>query len=150
MVEPIVQPDPRDRNLEARIGRLLGWPLGTDGGQTVSVGDLIQRGGDDPGIIARRILRTDGGPAELANLLRRTTLDGVPCPDPDGLALVILSSVRNGRTGHERPADRSALALILVPGVIAGLGLAGGLSPYLAVLLVGAGWIVGWKLLRRD
>ncbi|MDD3445981.1 MAG: hypothetical protein PHS60_11255 [Zavarzinia sp.] len=149
-MDPIIQPDPRDLNLDARIGRLAGWPLGTDGGEVVTVGDLIEKAGDDAVAIGRRILRTDGGPAELGNILRRARLDGEACPDPDGLAVMILSSVRNGRTGHERPADKGAIALILVPSVIAGLGLAGGLSPYLAALLVGAGWVVGWKLLRRD
>lgn len=149
-MEPMTQADPRDRNLDARIRRLAGWPLGTEGGQTVAIGDLIAAEGDDVGLICRRILRTDGGPAELANLLRRARLDGEACPDPDGLAVAILSAVRNGKTGHEQPESAGALALILVPSVIAGLGLAGGLSPYLAVLLVGAGWLVGWKLLRRD
>lgn len=149
-MEPMTQADPRDRNLDARIRRLAGWPLGTEGEQTVAIGDLIAAEGDDVGLICRRILRTDGGPAELANLLRRARLDGEACPDPDGLAVAILSAVRNGKTGQEQPESAGALALILVPSVIAGLGLAGGLSPYLAVLLVGAGWLVGWKLLRRD
>ncbi|PWR20520.1 hypothetical protein [Zavarzinia compransoris] len=149
-MDPISQADPRDRNLDARIRRLAGWPLGSDGGRDLALGDLIEGEGEDVPMICRRILRTDGGPAELANLLRRARLDGEACPDPDGLAVVILSAVRNGKTGYEAPENTGAIALILVPSVIAGIGLAGGLSPYLAVLLVGAGWFVGWKLLRRD
>lgn len=147
-MEHDVAPDPRDLNLEARIGRLAGWPLGTDGGQAIRLGDAIAAEGDEPAAICRRILRSDQGQAELANLLRRQRLDGEACADPDGLALVILSSVRNGRDGYERPVSRLGIALVLIPGAIAGLGLAGGISPYV-LLLVGAGWIAGWHLLRR-
>lgn len=147
-VEHEVPPDPRDLNLEARIGRLALWPLGSEAGRTVTLGDVIAARGDDVGPICRRILRTDVGGAELANILRGTSLDGEACPDPEGIALTILSSVRNGRSGYERPPNRLALALILIPGAIAGIGLAGGISPYL-LLLVGAGWIAGWRLLRR-
>lgn len=147
-MEHEVPPDPRDLNIEARIERLVRWPLGSDGGRVLVLGEAIAGTGDDPVMICRRILRTDGGPAELANILRRLTLDGEACPDPEGIAVAILSSVRNGRSGYERPSNRLGLALILIPGAIAGLGLAGGVSPYL-LLLVGAGWIAGWRLLRR-
>ncbi|MCW0182691.1 MAG: hypothetical protein OJI70_13025 [Zavarzinia sp.] len=147
-MEHEVAPDPRDLDLEARIERLVRWPLGSDGDRLVTLDDAIAANGDDPALICRRILRTDGGPAEFANILRRLTLDGEACPDPEGIALSILSSVRNGRNGYERPANRLGVALILIPGAIAGLGLAGGISPYL-LLLVGAGWIAGWRLLRR-
>ncbi len=145
-MEQAIEPDPRDLDLATRIRRLAAWGLGSDRGRRVTIADLIAGEGEDPALIARRILRTDNGTAELANLLRRARLDGEPCPDPEGWALAIVSGVRNGA---ETPADRLALALILIPGAIAGLGLAGGLDLYLAFGIVAAGWYLGWRLLRR-
>lgn len=147
-MEPVTRRDPRDLDLDLRIARLNAWVVGTDGGRTCTVGDLIRRSGDDPVLVARSILRTDSGKAELTNILFRARLDGEACADPEGLATEIIEgSVNPALAGNL--TDRSGLALILIPSAIAGLGLAGGLSPYLAVLIIAAGWYLGWRLLRR-
>jgi len=148
-MEPVMRRDPRDLDLDKRIARLTAWVVGIDSGRACTVGDLIRRAGDDPVRVGRSILRTDGGKAELTNILFRARLDGEACPDAAALAARIIDGVINPQTIAGFSADRGGLALILIPSAIAGLGLAGGLSPYLAILIIGAGWYLGWRVLRR-
>lgn len=145
-MEPVTRRDPRDLDLEGRSKRLLAHMVGTDGDDVLTVGDLIRREGDDPATVARSILRTDHGRAGLANLLNRTRLDGEACPDPQALADQILAAANDPRAGGL--GERGGMALILVPGAVAGMALAAGLDPVLAVLVVGIGWFAGWRLLR--
>lgn len=148
-MEPVTRRDPRDLDLEQRIARLTTWVVGTDGGRPCSVGDLIAASGDNPQKVARSILRTDSGKAELTNILFKARLDGEACPDAEALATRIIDGAINPQTVSGVGADRSGLALILIPSAIAGLGLAGGLNPYLAILIIAAGWYLGWRMLRR-
>lgn len=148
-MEPVTRRDPRDLDLDKRIARLITWVVGTDQGRPCSVGDLIAAAGDNPRTVARSILRTDSGKAELTNILFKARLDGEACPDAAALASRIVNGAIDPQTVVGVGADRSGLALILIPSAIAGLGLAGGLSPYLAVLIIGAGWYLGWRVLRR-
>ena len=71
-MEPMTQADPRDRNLDARIRRLAGWPLGTEGEQTVAIGDLIAAEGDDVGLICH----ADRGFLALENVAIAITTSG--------------------------------------------------------------------------
>jgi hypothetical protein len=149
-MEPVTRRDPRDLDLDKRIARLITWVVGTDQGRPCSVGDLIAAAGDNPQTVARSILRTDSGKAELTNILIKARLDGEACPDAAALAARIIDGAINPQTIAGFSADRSGIALILIPSAIAGLGLAGGLSPYLAILIIGAGWYLGWRILRRS